>query len=147
MRALQVAAAGLVLVLGGGCRKEPPPPIIEVSGIVLLQGAPVYNAEVLFFPQIDHGPQYVAKGVTDKEGRFTLTCNGQSGACADENLVVIKDAPIPAKLQGENVQAELQKYMKSLGARPPPRYGNVVGSPLSALVSETQRTFVFDLEP
>jgi hypothetical protein len=137
-----VALVGLL----AGCGREPPPPIIDAEGVVLLEGMPIYNAKVRFIPQIDHGPEFIAMGITDKEGRFKLTCNGLPGACAGENLVVIGEADIPAKLQSENAQTALIAYKKSLGPRPPAKYANLAQSPLTALVTEAQKQFVFALE-
>jgi hypothetical protein len=146
--AFKVAMMGLVLTGPlSGCGKEPPPPIIAVEGVVLLDGAPLNNVQVRFMPQIEHGAEYIATGVTDRAGRFQLMCNGQSGACAGENYVVIAEAGIPARLQGEEAQAHLAEYLRSLGGRPlPPRYANPAESPLTAQVSETSREFVFALE-
>jgi hypothetical protein len=142
---LTVASAGLAALIAG-C-KEPPPPIVAVEGIVLLDGKPLKNAQVRFIPQIEHGPEFIATAVTDGGGRFKLMCNGQHGACAGENYVVIDDGPIPAKLLNEDAQLELQAYLRSLGGRPPLKYGNLADTPLTALVSEEQKVFVFDLIP
>jgi hypothetical protein len=147
VRKVVIAAAGAALaVLAAGCGKAPPPPIVPVEGIVRLDGKPLNNAAVRFIPQIEYGPEYIATGVTDAEGRFRLTCKGKPGACACENRVVVMEADIPPKLQGENAQAELAKYLQSLGGRPiPPRYGNLVESPLSASVKADQKEYAFDL--
>jgi hypothetical protein len=144
MRATIVAAVMTGLL--GGCRTtEPPPPIREVRGVVLLNGVPVKSAQVRFVPLIGHGPQYVALGVTDKDGRFTLTCNGEPGACEGENLVLIGDE-VPRKLQGENAQEELRVYNASLGGRPlPSRYANLAESPFKAVVGADQKEFVFKM--
>jgi hypothetical protein len=143
-----LTAAALAGLLTGCRANEPPPPILEVSGVVLLEGQPVNGAHVRFIPLIGHGPEYVATGVTDKDGRFTLTCKGQPGACEGENLVLIKDE-VPKKLQSENlkVQKELQEYWAKLGGRPlPTRYANLAESPLTATVSPEQKEFVFQME-
>ena len=67
------ASAALALgLLLAGC-KAPPPPIVKAEGVVLLDGKPLNNVEVRFFPMIDYGPEYTAKGITDKQGRFQLT--------------------------------------------------------------------------
>src|SRR5262245_39134518 len=141
-------AVGCVVIaaLIAGCGKAPPPPIVPVQGTVRIAGKPLAKAQVRFVPKIDHGPEFVATGVTDENGRYTLTCNGQSGACACENSGGIGEADIPANLQGESAQAELAKYMRSLGNRPiPQKYANLAESSLRASVTADTKEFNFDL--
>lgn len=138
-----IALAASVL---GGCA-EPPPAIVPAEGIVRLDGKPLVKVEVRFIPMINRGPEYVAKGVTDEQGRFTLTCNGQSGACACENRVLIMEAELPGRLKGENAQEELAKYFEKLGGRPlPQRYQNLAESPFVVNVTEEQKSYTFDLK-
>jgi hypothetical protein len=141
------AWAFLVCFLSGCSGKAPPPPIVEAGGTVLLDGKPLYKAQVRFFPLIDYGAEYVATGVTDKAGRFTLTCKGQPGACAGKNLVLVMEAELPARVRGEERQAELAEYLQSLGGRPlPPAYANLASSPLSAEVKAGQKQYNFELK-
>jgi hypothetical protein len=144
MRGACVAIAlGLFLA---GC-KAPPPLIVEAEGVVLLDGKPLNNVEVRFFPMIDYGPEYTAKGITDKNGRFQLTCNGAPGACACENRVIIVEPDLPPHLKSENAQAELARHIKSLGGRPlPQKYANLADSPLVAHVKAEQKEYKFELK-
>jgi hypothetical protein len=136
-----------IAVVGQGCGKEAPPPIVPAQGVVLLNGAPLAKAQVRFIPQIKFGPEYIAGGVTDEQGRYTLQCNGQSGACAVENTVTVSDADIPPKLLGENAQRELAVYLQSLKNRPiPQNYGSPVTTPLSVKVSEGQSEYKLELK-
>ena len=138
------AAVALALLLAG-C-KAPPPPIVEAEGVVLLDGKPLNHVEVRFFPMIDYGAEYTAKGITDKQGRFQLTCMGQPGACACENRVIIVEPDLPPHLRGEKAQAALAKHFQSLGGRPlPPKYANLADSPLVAHVSADQKEYKFEL--
>jgi hypothetical protein len=137
--------AALVAVLAG-CGK-PPPQIIEVEGVVRLEGKPLKNVAVRFVPVADDATEYVASGVTDEAGRFRLTCKGQTGACAGQNRVLVMEADIPRRLQDEKAQAELAKYFQSLGGRPiPPKYANLVESPLTADVKADQKVYTFELK-
>lgn len=141
--------ACLLAVVGtsGGCGEEPPPPIVPAKGVVLLNGAPLPQAQVRFIPQIEYGADYIASGVTDDRGRFTLQCNGQPGACASANIVLIGEADIPQHLQSENAQRELAKYLSSLKNRPiPPQYASLVSTPLHEAVSEGNAEFKFELK-
>jgi hypothetical protein len=142
-------AAPVVAALLAGCARQPPPPIIPVEGVVWLDGEPLKKVEVRFIPQIDFGPEYIATGVTDEKGRFSLTCNGQPGACAGENRVLILESEIPAKLKGEEAQVALAKYFEGLGGRPiPPRYGNLAESPFTVTVTTEKKEYFasFDLK-
>lgn len=132
-------------LLLSGCA-EPPPPIVEAQGLVRLDGVPLKKVEVRFIPMIDNGMDLIAKGVTDDSGRFTLTCKGQSGACACGTQVVIMESEFPARLKSETMQVELAEYLKSLGNRPLPRkYSNLVESPLIVNVTPGQKEYQFNL--
>jgi hypothetical protein len=137
----------LCAILHVGCGKTlpSPPPIVEVEGVVLLDGKPLNNVEVRFVPVVSCGVQYIARGVTNQQGQFTLTCKGQPGACACENRVLVLEAPLPAELKGENAQRQLIKYLKSLGDRPPPRYANLAESPLTANVEAGKKEYKLEL--
>lgn len=128
-----------------GCA-EPPPPIVEAGGVVRLDGVPLKKVEVRFIPMIENGRNLIAKGVTDDEGRFKLTCKGQPGACACGSQVVIIEAEIPRRLRGESAQAELAEYFRSLGGRPlPQKYANLVESTLVVNVKPEQKEYIFNL--
>jgi len=146
IRSTRVVVAGVTLLAPlAGC-KAPPPPIVKAEGVVRLDGKPLKGAAVRFFPLIDYGSGYVATGVTDESGRFRLTCNGQPGACACENRVLVLEADIPARLQSESAQADLARYFRELGGRPlPPKYANLAESPLTATVTPDRAEYDFDL--
>jgi hypothetical protein len=142
----EMLGAALVAVLAG-CGKPPPPQIVEVEGVVRLDGKPLKKAVVRFVPVADDASEYMASGETDEQGRFRLTCKGQAGACAGENRVLVMEGDIPRRLQGEDAQAELHKYLRSLGERPiPAKYGNLAESPLTANVKADQKVYTFDLK-
>jgi hypothetical protein len=136
-----------LIVLAGGCGKEPPPPIVAAQGVVTVNGVPLPQAEVRFIPKIGYGADYIATGVTDAQGKFVLQCNGQPGACATENIVVVAEANIPPEYQGENRQRELAVYLRSLKNRPiPPNYASLVSTPLNISISEGQAEIKLELK-
>jgi hypothetical protein len=140
-----VATAVATLLVG--CGGTAPPQIVEVEGVIRLEGKPLKNVAVRFVLFADSAMQYMATGVTDKEGRFKLTCNGQPGACVGQTRVLVSEGDIPRRLQLEDAQAELARYFKELGGRPiPARYGDLVSSPLIADVKADQREYTFDLK-
>ena len=70
-------------VLLAGCGKPAPPPIVEVEGLIRLDGSPLKGVEVRFVPTTDYGPEYTATGLTDDTGRFRLTCDALKSRAAD----------------------------------------------------------------
>jgi hypothetical protein len=147
-RGVLLVVCALLAALAPGCGKPKPPPIVEVVGVVRLDGKPLKNVVVRFFPVDDFGPNYQGSGVTDESGRFTLVCNGRPGACAGENRVTVSEAEIPARLKGEDLktQAELARYLQSLGGRPiPPQYSNLAQTPLTVSVTAEQREYMLEL--
>jgi hypothetical protein len=74
----RVFVAGLALVVLAGCgggRK-----VVPVSGVVTLNGQPYKNAIVTFQPvgnESDPNPGRGSAGITDENGRFTLTYDGE----------------------------------------------------------------------
>ena len=141
------AACALAAALIASCGKPAPPPIVEAGGLVRLDGKPLKKAAVRFVPTTEYGAEYYAVGVTDDDGHFQLTCHGQPGACACENRVLVTESDIPAKLQGEDAQLELQKYLRSLGPRPPQKYANLTTSPLTVTVTADRKVYNLDLTP
>jgi hypothetical protein len=120
--------------------------VVEVEGVVLLDGMPLPRARVRFSPKIEQSSDYMAQGVTDDKGHFTLTCHGQPGACAGENQVTILEDDIPEHLTPESARAKLQEYLKTLKNRPiPPNYGNFAESQLKITVTAGQKEYKIDL--
>src|SRR5260370_20898566 len=116
--------AALLVILAAvcvGCGKPSPPKIVEVNGIIRMDGRPLKGVEVRFIPKSDDfGPEYTAAGVTDEAGRFQLHCKDQPGALACANQVLLLEAPLPGNLRGQNSQPDRARYYRSLGGRPIP---------------------------
>ncbi len=130
-----------------GCVGNSPPPIVEAKGVVKINDQPLSKAQVKFIPEIPFGPEYIAVGVTDENGRFKLTCNGQSWACACLNKVTITEQEIPDELLAETAQGKLKKYLDSLKNRPIPKlYGSLAKTPLKADVTADQNQYDFNLK-
>ncbi|HEX4612201.1 MAG TPA: hypothetical protein VH092_28665 [Urbifossiella sp.] len=142
LRAAACAAAALVLA---GCAKAPPA-VVPAAGVVLLNGQPLPNAEVQFVPtEAGLGMQYIATATTDDKGRFELTCNGQSGACACANRVTVVDSSIPERIRGK--QTEEAKYLAGLKNRPiPDQYANLARTPVVVTVTPGQTEYVVELK-
>ncbi len=124
-----------------GCGKSAPP-LLEVEGRVILDGKPLSNVEVRFIPALAQGSEFMAKGITDKDGKFQLTCKGKAGACVGENHVLITEAEIPTHLKSEKTQLALAQYLQSLGGRPlPEKYTDLANNPLVVNVNSEQTEY------
>ena len=84
-------ALGLVAALSAGCGRSE---TVPVTGVVTLNGQPADEAEVIFMPSKGR----VASGVTDQEGRFTLSTNKSGdGAVPGDHVVTIGQYYPPGK--------------------------------------------------
>ena len=138
----------IAAILVAGCSK-PPPQIVEVEGIVLLDGVPVNHAQVRFVPSAIPADalEYSGVGVTEKDGTFKLQCKGEPGACVGENQVLVTEAEFPRNLMGESKQVALAKYIQSLGNRPlPGKYTNFTNNPLVVNVEPGKKSYKIELK-
>jgi hypothetical protein len=145
-RLLPTGILAALLAVIAGCGGPEPPKIVPARGVVTLAGAPLPKASVRFMPLAGVDAEYIATGVTDDQGRFELTCNGESGACAVENIVLISEGEVPSELLSENKQRELAAYRRSLKNRPIPKYyATPVQTTLKATVVQGQEEYNFAL--
>ena len=105
MRCSPAKAMVITLLTVAGCSGGPT--FAPVRGTVTLGGKPLENVQVEFWPQV-RGPRSI--GVTDKEGRFTLTSdNGKEpGAVVGSHKVVLVDLVPYAKVP-VNMPREVEK--------------------------------------
>jgi hypothetical protein len=74
---LYLAAAALVLI---GCdRSSSGPQVVEVTGVVTLNGAAVEGANVVFSPAGDGDPMLASQAVTNSNGQFSLSTHVGGG--------------------------------------------------------------------
>jgi hypothetical protein len=148
MRLQNVIAFSALVVAIAGCQSSPPP-IVEVEGVVMLDGKPLPLALVQFYPMHEGlSGLYIGSAVTDDQGRFKLTCNGQTGACACENKITITEGPLPDDARGMSAASQLKasKYLAALKNRPiPPKYANLVNSDLSVKVVPGTKEYNLDI--
>jgi hypothetical protein len=89
----QLASLGaLVLTAVIGCG-SPPVPLVEVSGVLKVNGKPAPEMAIDFMPDPEKGnfgPP--SSALTDQEGKFILVCSdGRSGAAVGLHRVVVRD--------------------------------------------------------
>lgn len=141
---------GLSLLACVGCAKTPPP-VVEVRGVVLLNGEPLPHASLEFLPQLEHfGAEFNSTAITDDKGRFILTCQHQqkSGAVVGKHKVLVSDA-IPEKFRSQRgeTQAELARYLGQLKNRPiPEAYAALMKTPLRVEVTAEQQEYTLKLQ-
>src|SRR5262245_43426437 len=96
MRGTRAAATGIVLALAiAGCGGGPT--LSPVSGTVTMNGKPLANVQVEFWP-IDAAPR--STGAIDQTGRYTLTTDNGSkpGAIVGRHKVVLYDLNVYAAI-------------------------------------------------
>jgi hypothetical protein len=131
-RTLPLCLCGLAFVLSG-CGKKSPPPVVEVSGVVLLNKQPLPNALVTFVPQLsDFGAEMNSTAVTNNKGEFKLQCayKDQPGAVVGKHKVTVAEAPMPAKYRGMSKEAQegAAAHLQSQVNRPIPQKYATVGT-------------------
>jgi hypothetical protein len=113
------------LVLVAGCSQSD---TVPVTGVVLFNGQPAAEAEVMFNPKTGR----LATGVTDASGRFKLaTFKPDDGALPGDYVVTL----------GEYYPPDKPPKMTSgpLPSRFPAKYGNPDTSPLSVHIERGQK--------
>ena len=150
-RALSVGLCCVGAVLTTGCFGPGVPDIVPAGGIVTINGTPLANVEVRFVPQhpgLDGN--YVAKGVSDADGKFNLVLPGktESGVCACAHRVIVLEGPMPDEAYGQSEAAQMLalKFMATLKDRPLPKiYESLSESPLLITVVPDQREYKLEL--
>jgi hypothetical protein len=125
---------GLSSLIATGCWKRSPPPVVPVSGTVTIEGKPLPSALVTFYPTFEgFGGEIIAEGVSDGQGRYTLTCALGNGACIGRHKVTVANAPMPedARDQTAAAHAKMRAFQQSLTNRPiGTRFGTLATTPL-----------------
>lgn len=110
--------------------------LAPVEGVVTFNGAPLADAGVLFTPP--KGPY--AMGVTDGEGRFSLTTANHEGALiGDHGVSISKTDTIVKYVQGSPFPDYITKPLI------PPKYFDASTSQLTATVKDDDNEFEFNL--
>jgi hypothetical protein len=141
---------GIAAVFALSACGKTPPEITEAEGLVLLDNEPLPFVQIQFVPELtDFGSQYNSTAVSDKDGKFKLTCGktGAPGAVVSMHRVVVSDFT-PKELRGESIEAQekMADYYENLKNRPIPTiYGSVGKTPLRVEVISGQSVYVLRL--
>ena len=138
-----VVLAGIALL--ASCSSQPT--LIAVTGTVTIDGKPASGVQVRFQPaEVDEKAPYTqyASGVTDAQGRFTLSVgDGSEGIQAGNYKVVFsrrvdRNNSQPANPKGK---AEGPGVVELI----PSRYRDRNETPVAAKVSENSKEFTFEI--
>ncbi|MFI4852675.1 MAG: carboxypeptidase-like regulatory domain-containing protein [Gimesia chilikensis] len=96
---------GMLLIVNAGCsgNSAQKPELAEVTGTVTLDGKPLSDAIIDFFPQsaADKSQSRASSAATDTEGKYTLRYdNNTTGAIPGEHLVRISKPDGEAEVAG-----------------------------------------------
>ena len=113
--ARRVLAAAACLLVAAGCGKGVGP-VVTVEGKVLMDGAPLSNASVTYFPDASRGNQakVMVTGQTDADGEYRLATEDATGTRAKGTLlgwykVVVETRSFEKPDNGKNVHVN-KKY-------------------------------------
>ena len=147
-----VLSTAVVLSCFAGCNGRANPDVVPGGGILTANGKPMNNVEIRFIPtQEGLDGNFIAKGVSDENGKFVLSFPGEdgSGVVVGENKVILLEGPMPegARGQSEESQKEAVAFARGLKFRPIPRhYSSLSESPLSFSVTADKSEFEIDIE-
>ncbi len=146
--AATVVIAVALLCVGCG---EYTPETTTAGGTITYRGKPLANAEVRFVPMNElTGGNYIARGVSDEEGKFVLRFPGreESGVCLGENKVMVLEGPMPDESRGQSEEAQqiASEFARTLKNRPiPSMFASLSDSPLSFEVTPDRSQYDIDL--
>jgi hypothetical protein len=84
-----VAISGMIVIALLGCESPASgPSLVPAAGVLMLNGAPVSGATILYAPET--GP--LAHAVTAEDGQFELRTGGQPGAVAGNGRIAVTSA-------------------------------------------------------
>lgn len=144
----------LVAVFVSGCGEAEPEFTTAVTGKITKNGTPVNKVEVRFVPLNEGTVKYVASGVSDDDGNFTISIPGRDDqvCCIGPCKVTIREAPLPGDIRGNLEKQDgrgggaFMKYQNSLKNRPIPRdYERLTSTPLKFDVTE-DKSEGYDIE-
>ncbi|MBX3436502.1 MAG: hypothetical protein KF861_03355 [Planctomycetaceae bacterium] len=143
---LTIGLLTCLLQLICGCGGPKGPKVVEIEGVVTIDGTPAPKMSVEFWPMGQVGTK--SRGITDDQGRFVMsTWDGeQKGAVVGRHKVVVRDndlMKVPfAGRENENVDT-------TQGAKPrmADKYTNFNATPLEIEVTGDKRDLTIDVEP
>jgi len=133
---LYTAIVLLLTLAPAGCRHRAA--VAEVEGTVRIEGRPLENVLVVFFPDPSKGTDGPAsKGVTDAAGHYRLRCEDQrDGAVIGWHRVVLEDLAVYTAPRDEGAATTSADGV----SRIPRTYRSASGTPLRIEISPSGGT-------
>jgi len=105
--------------------------VVPAQGVVMQNGSPLPNATISFIPAQQLAPGYYGcGGVTDAEGKFTLSVGTQEGAVAGSYKVIVSKLtdkcgnPLDTASLEEGMDLEQLKMQGQVKEAIPPKFSN-----------------------
>ncbi len=98
-----IGLAALIAVSIGCNGGDNLPETVEASGVVTLDGQPVEGAAIVF---IDDQGQYTARGMSDKEGRFSLNAFEQKKGAVPGTYKAVVTKTVEQQTEGASIGGE-----------------------------------------
>lgn len=138
----------LTACIGGCGGVSDAPDLVEATGTVLYNDAPVSGANVTFI--VEGSP--ISTASTNAEGKFVMTTGGRPGAPLGNAKVGISKAPPTSVTGGEPTPedmakmaaANMGKSVEPPAPEVPLKYGNPAGSGLTATLDKDGAKNVFE---
>lgn len=133
----------VALVTAAGCSKEVP--VADVHGVIKMDGKPMPHTKVMFMPDPQKGTVGpISAGLTDDEGRFTLTCeDSRSGAVVGWHKVVVLEGSVnlyrtPRNGRRDDDEPVPKAKPRKAGPKVPEKYTTAGKTPLEMEVKQTK---------
>lgn len=137
----------LVTIAIAGCGKGDAPSLVTATGTVFYQDKAVAGATVTF--QVEDSP--ISTGLTNAEGKFTMTTGGRPGApLGPAKVGITKTAAAPQDMTAMKPEDMRKVQMENQGSTPmakpeiPEKYGNPDKSGLVATLDADGAKNVFE---
>ncbi|RMF37794.1 MAG: carboxypeptidase regulatory-like domain-containing protein [Planctomycetota bacterium] len=98
-----VCLPALLVILVGCQGNDNLPETVEASGVVTLDGQPVEGAAIVF---IDAEGKYTARGMSDKDGRFSLNAFEEKTGAVPGTYKVVVTKTVEQKTEGASIGGE-----------------------------------------
>ncbi|GHT25629.1 hypothetical protein FACS18942_01150 [Planctomycetales bacterium] len=137
----------LFTVLLSGCGGIDGPNVQYVEGTVTFKDAPLTKATVVFVPKISETESRGAVGITDENGKFTLTVTphgpaGKGTTAGEYKVLITRKKDTPARFEKSDM-GDIPVYDTLI----PKTYGSVLHTTLDAIVEKKSKNeFKFNLK-
>jgi hypothetical protein len=144
---LFIIHCSLFIVLLSGCGGVSGPNVQYVEGTVTFKDAPLTKATVVFVPKISETESRSAVGITDENGKFTLTVQphgpaGKGTIAGEYSVLITRKKDTPSRFEKSDM-GDIPVYESLI----PKEYGSKLHTTLNAVVEKKAKNeFSFALK-